>query len=78
MSKKATETSSSNSGSSRSNLFTQATYQSSCRSKSAYANMRNSSQKRYEYTLNEDERGFLRQVLVNSGMGRGQMLALLG
>lgn len=59
-------------------LFKQSSNQPRCRSKSAYATMKFSGEHRYGYTLNENERGFLRQVLVSSGMGKGEMLALLG
>lgn len=62
----------------KSALFKASPREPKYRSKRSYATAMYSSEQRYGYSLNEDERCFLRQVLVSSGMGRGEMLALLG
>ena len=68
-----------NGGASRkSALFKVSPREPKYRSKRSYATAMYSSEQRYGYSLNEDERCFLRQVLISSGMGKGQMLALFG
>lgn len=73
---KATENSKVTNGVSR--FFRKSVHQKRYRSNAVYATMQYVNDQKCEYSLNEDERCFLRQVLVSSGMGRGEMLALLG